>query len=300
MSKPQNVHDTDPFEGLKFPRYKKFADVIKWHPRIPHDMLPHFLNDYWVVHHNKNTPNITNAVYTLYHNVFRDWTDRKEIMPALRKGETIAVLTEDKSTVISAITFLATQTSVVILFLCTSEYYRMTGMASFLFSLMYQVLRCRERKTKMHVYLKANKAFSAWNYYIKRGFEEMKKELFPLPLQKCFENEVGNSPLNGYLGNSKGLSWLYKQFTVQDFLYKKGDDPTFQRFFSNPNSNRARTFTRKLDVERHSTLRSGSRRRGTKMFDKFSVFEWTFYTGTSILLRQYCFLILVFTLLCNS
>jgi hypothetical protein len=136
MSKPQNVHDTDPFEGLEFPRYKKFVDIIKWHPRIPHDVLPQFLHDYWVVHGNKKTPRVMNAVHTLYHCLFPNWTDRKEIWPALRKGETIAVLREDKRAVISAVTFLATESSVVILFLSTLEYYRMTGMASLLFSLM--------------------------------------------------------------------------------------------------------------------------------------------------------------------
>ena len=60
----------------------------------------------------------------------------------------------------------------------------------------------------------------------------MKKVSFPLPLQKCFENEVAESPLNGYLGNSIDLLWLYKQFIVSNFIHKKGDDPTFQRFFS--------------------------------------------------------------------
>ena len=71
----------------------------------------------------------------LYHCLFPHWTDRNEILPALRMGETIADMREGKSTVISAVTFLATESSVVILFLSTLEYYWMTGMASFLFSL---------------------------------------------------------------------------------------------------------------------------------------------------------------------
>jgi hypothetical protein len=44
--------------------------------------------------------------------------------------------------------------------------------------------------------------------------------------------------MNGYLGTSGDLSWLYKQYTVSDFINKKGSDRTCRRFFRNPSSDR--------------------------------------------------------------
>jgi hypothetical protein len=211
---------------------------MKWHPRIPSDELPEFLHDYWVVHGDMKTQSMGHAVHSLYHRMFNNWTDRKEIMPALRMGETIAVMREDRSTVVSALTFLARENSVVILFLSTLDNYWMTGMATFLFSLIYQVVRCRERKPKVRVYLKANKTAAAWTYYTKRGFEEMKIPTFPLPLQECFEGELPDSPMNGYSGMSGDLSWLYKQYTVSNFVNKKGNNQTCHRFFRNPSCDR--------------------------------------------------------------
>jgi hypothetical protein len=89
---------------------------MKWHPRIPHNELHEFLHDYWVVRDDMKTQSVVNAVHSLYHRLFDNWTDRKEIVPALRMGETIAVMREDQSTVISALTFLARENSVAILF----------------------------------------------------------------------------------------------------------------------------------------------------------------------------------------
>jgi hypothetical protein len=143
------------------------------------------------------------------------------MLPALRKGETIAVLNRKKTEAVCAITFLAQNEWAVVLFLGTLSNQTSYGMASFMLSLVYEVLRVRMGKATIHMYLKANERqnHNAFHFYVNRGFREKHERIpFPSALKDAFSNEVDTSPLHNYLGYSKDLTWLNRVMrTYLDF-----------------------------------------------------------------------------------
>ena len=146
--------------------------------------------------------NLTDLVHALYHSSFPTIDNRKSIVPAIRKDETIAILNEDKTKAISAITFLAVEKCVVVLWFLTDEEYWSNGMGTFLLSVSYHVLWCRENRKDITYYLKANEKANhrAFSYYKRLGFEEMAKKKqnkkIPRKLSDCFMDEMENSPFN--------------------------------------------------------------------------------------------------------
>ena len=104
-----------PLQGEDRTLFCKVEHVLPYHPLIhPNFDLPEFLRHYWVVYDTGSSPNVTLPVHSLYHFIFENVHDREALLPALTKGETIAILNPDKSNAISAITFAAAGDSCVI------------------------------------------------------------------------------------------------------------------------------------------------------------------------------------------
>ena len=117
---------------------------------------------------------------------------------------------KDKATATSAITFLQRENFVLVLLLAT-----------FLLSIMHQVVKWRVGCDEVNVFLKANpkQNKAAWAYYKRRKFSELEEdpEAFPKVLRDCFADEAGDSPLSDYLGFSEDLKWLTICLTRQHF-----------------------------------------------------------------------------------
>ena len=148
----------DPFDGAERPVFKTMQDMMKWHHRIPPDQLPTFLNKFRVVNFIGAEPkeNAAEIVMECYHSIFDGPADCKSMRPCITKGETISIWEPGKETATSAITFLQRDNCVMVLFLATLVEYQGTGLATFLFSLMHQVIKWREGRDIVHAYLKAN------------------------------------------------------------------------------------------------------------------------------------------------
>ncbi|KAI2497016.1 hypothetical protein MHU86_17493 [Fragilaria crotonensis] len=200
-------------------------EMMKWHHRIPRDQLPTFLQEYRILHFvgREDEYNASDTVYELYHVIFDDHSDRKSLSSCLGKGETLSIWEKEKPTAICAITFVQRENAVLVLFLATKVDYQANGMATFLLSIMHQVVRCRVGVDEVNVYLKANPTANkvAWGYYSRRNFAEMAEgtEAFPKVLRDCFVNEVDDSPLKDYLGFSNDLKWLTICLTREYFAF---------------------------------------------------------------------------------
>ena len=243
------INTRDPFHGAERPAYKTFIKLEKWHPRIPTGQLPPFLHDYCCVHFiggERESQSLFSCVHKLYHDMFNDPSDRKSMVYQVKTGETIALLTKDRSEAVSSLTFVEVSGSVVILWFGTKPNYQGIGMATFLLTVLYGVVSSRVMKDVLvDVYLKANRAANsaAWTFYERRGFVEMSKSKagFPPALFRYFGNQP--SALSEYLAPSKDLVWVWKQFTKEDLnkILEKNDDGTIKplnkRLITNPTSN---------------------------------------------------------------
>jgi hypothetical protein len=248
MSKMKNVKGIHPFGGEESPAFKKFIVMVQRHPRIKKKECPTWLQEYYVVDFvgEEESNDVSHLVHSLYHSIFDEYSDRQSMLPALRKGETIAVLNRKKAEAVCAITFLAQNEWAVVLFLGTISNHTSYGMASFMLSLVYEVLRVRMGKATIHMYLKANKRqnHNAFHFYVNRGFREKHERIpFPSALKDAFSNEVDTSLLHNYLGYSQDLTWLHGTFGSTSF-FKYKNDAVNTRFFSNPNPN---------EMDEHST-----------------------------------------------
>ena len=196
------------------------------------------MHDYRVVHFvgEDNTFNVCNLVHTMYRVVFSNSVDREEMTRAFSIGETIAVLNEERTEAISGITFVARSKHVVVLFVATAIGHQQTGMATFLFSLLFHHL-CRRHGCKtILINLKANPDANnvAYGYYTNRKFKLMKDSAnpdFPPDIMRCFESGATASPLRNYLERTNDLVWLSKTFFVQDF--ERSDEEVNHQFFTN-------------------------------------------------------------------
>ena len=123
----------------------------------------------------------------------------------------------------------------MVLFLSTLTGFQSMGFATFLLSLLQEVVWGREKKTPISVYLKANEKENptAWAWYEKRGFSPMTDtQSFPSHLILSFNNE-GDENLKHYLGVTKGLTWVQKHVTERDFItFNEGY--FHAQFFTNP------------------------------------------------------------------
>ena len=219
----------DPFDGdgTNFVE-KRFLDVADMHHQFDKVTAPRAVHDYRVVHFvgEDNTFNVCNLVHTMYRVVFSNSVDREEMTRAFSIGETIAVLNEERTEAISGITFVARPKSVVVLFVATAIGHQQTGMATFLFSLLFHHL-CRRHGCKtILINLKANPDANnvAYGYYTNRKFKLMKDSAnpdFPADIMRCFESEATASPLRNYLERTNDLVWLSKTFFVRDFQHPK-------------------------------------------------------------------------------
>lgn len=127
--------------------FKDFKSMIEWSPIIPKDQVPSFLEDYQVVRFKGTEPRkVSHLVHRLYHTRFLDEHDRSKILPSLRVGETLAILTSDQTIPVAAVTFVERSCAVVIFFLCTSLNFESTGMGSLLLSLLLNEVRSRAVK----------------------------------------------------------------------------------------------------------------------------------------------------------
>lgn len=223
LPKAKSITENDPFDGLERPVIKRMVDMMKWHHRIPPDQLPTFLHEYRIIHFvgREKTHNASDTVHELYHIIFESDSDRKSMSACLEKGETLTIWEKEKPTAVSAITFVQREKYVLVLFLATWIEYQATGMATFLLSIMHQLVKSRECCDGVNVYLKGNPIDNnaAWEYYLGRGFSQMdeKPEAFPQVLRDSFANEVDDSPLKEYLGFSKDLKWLKNRLTRRHF-----------------------------------------------------------------------------------
>jgi hypothetical protein len=220
----------------------KFEDVLPYHPLIhPSFDLPEFLRHYWVVYDTGSSPDVSLPVHSLYHFIFENVHDREALLPALTKGETIAILNPDKSNAISAITFAAAGDSCVILYVATEVYIQNTGMATLLFSLVSVIMRCRLKKNEIWMYLKVNPSENkpTARYYKKKlGFKDMMKKKFPDNLVETFKDEAVDSPLSNYFDSTeKELKWLYKKCIAKESKYNWNPylKEVKARFFTDPN-----------------------------------------------------------------
>ena len=98
MSKMKNVKGIHPFGGEESPAFKKFIAMVQWHPRIKKKECPTWLQEYYVVDFvgEEESNDVSHLVHSLYHSIFDEYSDRQSMLPALRKGETIAVLNREK------------------------------------------------------------------------------------------------------------------------------------------------------------------------------------------------------------
>ena len=245
VSKHLPGDDSDPFDNMEGTVWKKFVDLLKWHPFFRNDDFPMWLEDYWIVRivsAQSENQLCRSAVHYLYHSVFENATDRVGISAALRKGETIAVLKPDKKTAISAITFFEKQKNVVVLFLATIPDLENHGMASFLLRMLFQTVRSRSYSSSsedISIYLLANETenVTAWAWYQKRGFlVEQGTPSFHPAFMQAFSEEPENSPLRDYLVHTAGLTWLHKEAEASDF-FKSVVERIKHRFYRNPDSN---------------------------------------------------------------
>ena len=237
MPKAKHTH---PFQGSDNPVFRKFVDVVPFHPLMPPQSLPLFLHDYWVVRDTNTSPDVTLLVHTLYHSIFDDLSDRKALFPAIKKGVTIAILNKDKSVAISGITFVAAENACVILYVATEVEFQSTGMATFLLSLASVTLRGTEKINQITMYLKVNQTGNpeTFNYYKKRGYTLHKKMKIPTSLIGKFEDEVGDSPFSKYFEcKDMELQWMQKKYVAKDSKYvlKKNSKKVKTRFFPDPN-----------------------------------------------------------------
>jgi hypothetical protein len=155
MSK--SVKFTHPLQGEGSTLFCKFEKLLPYHPLIAPDFdLPDFLRHYWVVHDTGSSPDVTLPVHSLFHFIFENENNLESLLPALKMGETIAILNHDKSIAISAITFAAAGDSCVILFVAMDVEFQSMGMATLLFSLVSVIMRCRLMKNEIWMYLKVN------------------------------------------------------------------------------------------------------------------------------------------------
>ena len=132
MSKVKSVKGIHSFDGEESPAYKS---MVQWHPCITKRASPTWLHDYYIVCFvgAASLSDVGHLVHSLYHSQFDEYSDLQSMLPALHKGETIAVLNREKTDAISAITLMAQSNSAVVLFLATSTDYSSLGMASFCF-----------------------------------------------------------------------------------------------------------------------------------------------------------------------
>ena len=241
-------NEVDPFDGLERPAMKNMIDMMMWHNRMLPKQLPTFLHEFRVIHflgaEKKHDADF--SVYELYHCLLESHSDRNSLSACISKGETIAIWEKEQPTAISAITFLQRENSVLVLFLATLVEYQNAGMCTFLLSIMQQVVKCRESRDEVNVFLKANPKDNeaAWKYYKGRKFAEMEEDpkAFPKALTDCFANEVDDSPLKDYLGFSKDLKWLTicltrEYFALPSDVHQKG---VKARLFYNPTDNTIR------------------------------------------------------------
>ena len=125
---------------------------------------------------------------------------------------------KEKPTAFTAITFVQRENSV---FLATWIEYQATGMATFLLSIMHQLVKSRVGCDGVNVHLKGNPTDNkpAWKYYMGSNVSQMDEhpEVFPKVLRDCFANEVDDSPLKDYLRFSDDLKWLPIRLTRQYF-----------------------------------------------------------------------------------
>jgi hypothetical protein len=123
MSKKLRKSDANAFETSN-----KFKVLLKLHPRIPKNDLPSVLTDYIVVHFSGGEQ-LTHDVARLYFLTFvPDKVDRNMVFPSLRLGETLAVLTPDRKSAVTALTSVECSGEVVILFLASLPLFQSTGM----------------------------------------------------------------------------------------------------------------------------------------------------------------------------
>ena len=193
----------DPFDNKDCPVFKNMSSMVKWHPRIRKDELPSWLADFAVGHVKGAHPTSqSDAVHHLFFTVFDDLDDCSLMMPAIHKGETIAVFTPNRDIAVSALTFVECSSAVVVFFLATDASYRNIGMASFLLHLLHHKI-CMRRKTEVEVDLKTNpvgnKDTFEW-YQYSCDFVPVWNPKFPIPLEECFSVEVDDSPFRTILG----------------------------------------------------------------------------------------------------
>jgi hypothetical protein len=195
----------DPFDKKDCPVFKKLSLMVKWHPRIPENELPFWLVDYEVGHFTGTDPSSqSHAVHCLYFSLFKNETDRSMMVPALCKGETLAVFTADQKITASALSFAACSSAVVVFFLATDPSFWTIGMASFLLNLLYHKIYLLGERRKLR-FFKANPVPSAGSfewYEGSCGFD---------PVDGSFSAE-DEGPLRGYLAESPDLKWLQKVF----------------------------------------------------------------------------------------
>jgi GNAT superfamily N-acetyltransferase len=253
--------------GLKsgkycFTNYLRFGSELALHPRIPdEDDLPSFLNDYCVVHFAGNEE-LNHYVARFFFLIFTPEVDRNMVFPSLSLGETLAILTPDRKTVVAALTYVKSSGDAVILFFATSPLFQRTGMGSFLLSLLYDAVYTRTKKDKsissITFYLKASEGSEAWDFYDRRGFKLMSPVSFPPHLVDAFPKEDDNT-LTGYLeDDEEGFASEVKDLKDdEEFCFEDEEPPRFtwlrrvydssykfskvktiinHRFFSNPYS----------------------------------------------------------------
>jgi hypothetical protein len=141
-----------------FQSFQKFSSLLKLHPRIPENDLPSFLTAYVVVHFAGEVE-LIHDVARFFFVMFTPYVDRNMAFPSLRLGETLAILTPDRKTVVAVLTFVECSGDVVIFFLATLPLFQGTGMGWFLLSLLYDTVYKRSTK--------ANSSNSSITFYLK-------------------------------------------------------------------------------------------------------------------------------------
>jgi hypothetical protein len=134
---------SSPFDGKDCPVFKNLGCMMQWHPRIPEDKLPLWLKEYIVTHFIGTEPiEVSHLVHLLFHDQFQDPVDRSMILSSLHIGNTLAVLTPDKGTVVSALMFVEyckePCNNAIVLFLATDPSFLCIGMASLLLDIKGQ------------------------------------------------------------------------------------------------------------------------------------------------------------------
>jgi hypothetical protein len=179
--KAKSMHENDPFDKLEGPVIKSMVDMMKWHHRIPPDQLPTFLHEYCILHlvGTEKTHNATDTVYQLYHSIFNSHSDRKSLLACSEKCETRTIWERETHcyqrnsacTIREHVCFGS--------FLATGIEYQATEMATFLLSIMHQLVKCRVGCDGVNVYLKGNPTNNkaTWKYYMGRNFLKWTKIL---------------------------------------------------------------------------------------------------------------------------